>query len=130
MVDPAVQVLKGLKILLVEDSADNQLLVKRLLSRQGADVEVADNGKVGVQKALDSEYDLVLMDIQMPIMDGYTATRELRAKGYTRPIVALTAHAISEERQRCLSAGCDSHLVKPIDSKLLIETVAEFARAQ
>lgn len=118
--------LRGLRILAVEDSLDNQLLIQRLLSKRGAQVDIAVNGAEGVQKALADKYNMVLMDLQMPIMDGYHATAELRRQGYQRPIVALTAHALQEDRSRCLESGFDEHLTKPISPAALVQTIVHF----
>jgi PAS domain S-box-containing protein len=120
-------VLAGLNILLVEDSQDNQDIITFFLKKAGAKVDVADNGIDGVEKTLKGNYNVVLMDIQMPKMDGYQATIKLRAHGYKGPIIALTAHALKEERERCLQAGYSEHMTKPINRKLLIQRVAEFA---
>ncbi|MGE0527376.1 MAG: response regulator [Bdellovibrionales bacterium] len=120
--------LAGLDILLVEDLEENRELVERILTQAGASVETADNGEEGVRKALAGDFDIVLMDIQMPLLDGYAATMQLRAQGYRTPIIALTAHALKEERDRCLDAGCDSHLTKPIQRKTLIEQVRRAAQ--
>lgn len=117
--------LRGHSILVVEDSEDNQLLVKLFLNRMGLKVELARNGREGVDKALAFDYDMVLMDMQMPVLDGYQATAELRNKGFTKPIVALTAHAMKEDRDRCLRAGCSDYLTKPIDSKALSQVIAK-----
>lgn len=108
------------RVLIVEDGPDNQRIVSYLLRKAGLDVDIADNGLEGVEAAKASlsegrPYDLILMDMQMPVMDGYTATGTLRESGWTRPIVALTAHALKEEVDRCLSAGCDAFLRKPIE---------------
>lgn len=111
------------KVLLVEDSVDNQLLVRLLLKRVGISVDFANNGAEGVEMAEANEYDAVLMDMQMPVLDGYAATEQLRNDGYTKPIVALTAHAMLEDRTRILALGCDAHLTKPLDTRLLIETL-------
>ena len=119
--------LKGLHVLLVEDSSDNRMLIECILSQKGVIIDSAENGQVGVQKALQREYDLVLMDIQMPVYDGLQATAELRQKGYQKPIVALTAHAMKEERERTLSIGCNAHLTKPIEIPKLLNIVAELA---
>ncbi|PWU18540.1 MAG: hypothetical protein C5B49_07045 [Bdellovibrio sp.] len=113
--------LMGMKVLLVEDTADNQILVTQFLRLSGADVEVAANGHEGVQMALSNDFDVVLMDLQMPVMDGYLATKTLREKGYQKPIIALTAHAMSEERQRSLAVGCNEHLTKPMQRERLIQ---------
>jgi signal transduction histidine kinase len=114
----------GKKVLVVEDVLDNQMLTKLYLARKGMKVQFANNGLEGVQKALQDHYDVILMDMQMPVMDGYTATRQLRDQGYQRPIIALTAHAMKEDRERCLQAGCDDYLTKPLDSAALYETIS------
>ena len=116
-------------ILLVEDGADNQRLIGFLLKQAGARVTVAENGQEGLQLTLQahasgSPFDVVLMDMQMPVMDGYTATRKLREAGYARPIVALTAHAMVNDRQKCLDVGCDDYASKPIDRPHLLNIVA------
>ena len=127
MAPPKEKQLDGLKILLVEDAKDNQQLIHRYLSRQGAEVEIVENGLEGLQAALRGDYHLVLMDIQMPVMDGYTATSELRSRGYDKPIIALTAHAMSDVRQRCMDVGYTDHLPKPINSKELVQKIALYA---
>jgi CheY-like chemotaxis protein len=91
-------------------------------------VDIASNGMDGYQKALRKPYDVVLMDLQMPEMDGYTTTRKLRAEGYKKPIIALTAHAMSEVSEKCKEAGCDGYLPKPIVPKELIATIAAFTK--
>ena len=101
-------------VLVVEDSPDNQDLVTRYLIKVGATVEVVDNGLIAVQKAMTSPYDLILMDVQMPIMDGLTATKKLRAEGYKGPIAILTANALKEDKDKCLSAGANDYLTKPL----------------
>lgn len=121
--------LDGVRVLVVDDSPDNQQLIWRYLSKRGAVVETADNGFLGYRKALTGHFDVVLMDIQMPEMDGYTATQKLRSAGYAKPIIALTAHAMSEVRKKCLNVGCSDHLSKPINPKELIGAVARYAAA-
>ncbi|MCO6436413.1 MAG: response regulator [Phycisphaerae bacterium] len=116
------------RVLVVDDSPDNAALVTHLLRRAGADVAVAENGRESVTEALTAvqcgrPYDVVLMDMQMPVMDGYEATRELRRRGYAGPIVALTAHAMAEDRQHCLEAGCDEYLAKPVSRGDLLAAV-------
>ncbi len=120
--------LKDLRVLLVEDSPDNQELIWRYLSKYGARVEIADNGFEGIEKAMASDHDLVLMDLQMPVMDGYTATGKLRAKGYRKPIIALTAHAMADVRKKCQDVGCSDHLPKPINPTDLVRAIAFHAR--
>ena len=124
---PGVGALRGVSILLAEDSADNQQYLCTVLDNVGATVEVVENGKLAVARAETAAFDVLLMDMNMPEMDGYEATRRLRDRGYQRPILALTANAMSGDREHCLAAGCDAHLAKPIDRRQLIDTVAQFA---
>jgi PAS domain S-box-containing protein len=124
--DTNVMSLQGRKILLVEDAIDNQLLISRYLQKSGAIIDIANNGEEGVKKALSNEYELVLMDIQMPLVDGYEATSRLRQAGYTKPILALTAHALVEEKEKCLLTGCNGHLTKPINRQQLIENINKY----
>ncbi len=118
--------LMGLKILLVEDFEDNQIMMKMMLEEAGAIVDVAQNGADAVRMALGGSYDAVLMDIQMPVMNGYDATVELRDCGFDKPIIALTASAMKGELERCLGAGCTNFISKPVQSDELIEMVARY----
>ncbi len=118
---------KHLKVLLVEDSPDNQMLVERILVRAGMDVEIAKNGQEAVDLVKTGTYDVILMDMQMPVLDGYAATTQLRKSGYSKPVIALTAHAMAEERRRTFNAGCDAHLTKPLDFAKLVKTISQFA---
>jgi len=123
------------RILLVDDGEDNRRLLSVYLQAAGAKVVTAENGRIGVEKALESHaggqpFDLILMDMQMPELDGYSATALLRAKGYAAPIVALTANAMSEDRDKCLSAGCTEYLSKPIHRETLLATVARYLKNQ
>lgn len=120
--------LNGINVLLVEDAQINQILISRFLTSAGAKVEIANNGLEGMNKALQGDYGVVLMDIQMPEMDGYEATTKLRALGYDRPIIALTAHALKEDRDRCLQVGCSDYMTKPIDRKVLISQISHLAQ--
>ncbi len=116
----------GIKILLAEDCEDNQYLLKKILELAGAEVDVAENGKLAVERARAKHYDILLVDLQMPVMDGYEATAALRKEGFKTPIIALTAHSFQEERQRCLSGGFNEHLCKPVNRSALIESIQRF----
>ncbi|MBM3963247.1 MAG: response regulator, partial [Planctomycetes bacterium] len=119
------------RILLVEDSADNRRLLSVILRRAGASVELAGNGvealaAIDAATAVGAPFDLVLMDMQMPVMDGYTATRELRQRGWPGPVIALTAHSMEGDRERCLAEGCDGYETKPVRAERLVATCARF----
>ncbi|MBX2989092.1 MAG: response regulator [Bdellovibrionaceae bacterium] len=121
-------ILKGVKVLLVEDALDNQLLVRIYLEAHGAQLTMADDGPSGVKKAREGNFDVILMDIQMPGMDGFETMRTLRRGGDTRPIVALTAHALKEERLEALRSGFDDYMTKPIDRVELVRKIEMHAR--
>jgi len=121
-----------LRILLVEDSDDNRFLILSYLKKTPHQVDSAENGAVAFDKFKESAYDLVFMDMEMPIMDGYTTTREIRQwekenQRQPAPIIALTAHALQEYVHKSLDAGCDAHLSKPIKKAKFIETVNTWA---
>lgn len=116
-----------MRVLVVDDSPDNQILIGFFLSSAGASVDYADNGELGMKKALVGDYSMVLMDIQMPDMDGYEATRRLRKCGFEKPIVAVTALALQEFRDLSLCAGCNDHFTKPVDRSKLITLVECYA---
>ena len=128
MINDELPTIKG-RVLVVEDGNDNQCLIEHILRKAGAYVYVVENGAAGVDAAMTdlqrgNPFDIILMDMQMPIMDGYDATALLREKGYSGTIIALTAHAIKGEKEKCLEAGCDHYLSKPIDRAELIREIA------
>jgi len=119
------------RVLLAEDGEDNQRLISFHLERAGAQVTVVANGQLALDaieaaNAAGQPYGLVITDMQMPVMDGYTLARTLRARRVTTPLIALTAHAMAEDRQRCLDAGCDDYATKPIEKKVLVATCARW----
>lgn len=118
----------GLNILVVEDGKVNQIVITKQLNDAGACVEIAENGKIAVDKitANPAGYDIVLMDMQMPVMDGYEAAFRLRQSGYDRPIIAVTAHALTGDREKTLTVGCNAYLTKPVDKRQLIDTILRF----
>ena len=136
--DKSKSSLLGIHVLVVEDGPDNQRLISHVLKKHGATVEIAENGSVALSRLLSLDkveghevaspiVDVVLMDMQMPVCDGYEATSRLRAAGYSKPIVALTAHAMAGDREKCMAAGCDEYLTKPMDRAALIKTVKLYA---
>jgi CheY-like chemotaxis protein len=132
--EPARDAVIPCHILLVEDNAVNQVLAVRLLERQGHSVVVASNGREAVEAFSVKTFDLILMDVQMPVMNGYEATAAIREKeksgGGRIPIVALTAHAVKGDRERCLEAGMDGYLSKPIKSRELVDLVAAITQSK
>ena len=120
--------LKGLEVLVVDDTVENLRLVTLFLNQYGVEVDTASNGKQAIERTLNKKYDLVFMDIQMPIMDGYDATRKIRKSDTDIPIVALTANAFKEERDKSLAVGCNGHLTKPVNQKKLVSALAHFSR--
>jgi signal transduction histidine kinase/DNA-binding NarL/FixJ family response regulator len=115
--------LEGMRILLVDDGETNRKLIGLFLTRNGASVEIAENGALALHVAERSRFDAILMDMQMPVMDGYTATIRLREEGFTCPIIALTAHAMKGDREKCVAAGCSGYLAKPVNMDELVHTV-------
>lgn len=117
-------------VLLVEDNIENQKLIAKSIRRTGLSVDIAENGKIGVDMALSSNYDLVLMDMQMPVMGGLEATRQLRASGFTAPIVSLTANAMQEDKNSCFEAGANDYLAKPLDFNRFYEILSNHMPAE
>ncbi|MBN1547802.1 MAG: PAS domain S-box protein, partial [Syntrophaceae bacterium] len=120
-----------LNVLLVDDSEDNRFLVQAYLKNTNYNLDTAENGRIAIDKFQSRVYDLILMDVQMPEMDGYTATKEIRLiekekKLKHTPIIALTAHALKEDEEKSLAAGCDAHLTKPIRKPVLLETLKKY----
>jgi CheY-like chemotaxis protein len=113
------------KILLVEDNEMNRDMLSRRLQRKGYEVEIAVDGLEGVEKATTSRYDVILMDMSLPEIDGWEATRRLRTQERTQhtPIIALTAHAMSGDREKAIDAGCDDYDTKPIELQRLLSKI-------
>lgn len=123
---------RPLHILLVEDNEDNRTLIGFYLNKTDHQIDIAENGQIAVAKFKVNRYDLVLMDIQMPVLDGYSATAQIRAYELQHhlkrtPILALTAYALKEEMEKCLKVGCDAHLTKPIKKDKLLATINEYS---
>lgn len=117
--------LKG-NILLVEDNLNNQNIIAAYIGKLGPTVDIADNGKDGIEKTLQKKYDLILMDMQMPVLDGLEATRQLRESGNNTPIISLTANAMQEDRNKCLAAGANNYLSKPIEFNDFYATLTKY----
>jgi two-component system sensor histidine kinase/response regulator len=131
----AMSTFRGCKILLVEDNPVNQRVAQRTLQNLAAQVTIANNGAEALERIAAATFDAVLMDCQMPVMDGFTATRRIREwemqRGTKRlPIIALTANVMTEDRENCIAAGMDAHLGKPIEPAQVIETLSRFLKAQ
>ncbi len=114
------------KALVADDEPGNLKLTEIQLCRLGLDVVSVDNGQQAIDLALSQPFDMIFMDMQMPVIDGFTATSLIREKGVDTPIIALTAYAFSEDKQRCLDAGCDDYISKPVDSGTLHEIVKKY----
>lgn len=115
--------LNNLKILIVDDSEDNQNIFNYFLTSAGAITDLAENGKIAVEKAAVTNYDVILMDIQMPVLDGLAATKQIRKQGFRNPIIALTAHASIEAKLNCLEAGCVDLITKPVTGDILVKKI-------
>ncbi|MCP4941649.1 MAG: response regulator [Planctomycetaceae bacterium] len=119
--------LPDLRVLVVDDGKENRDLIGVLLEEAGATFATAENGEEAIALANASHWDVILMDVQMPVLDGNSATRQLRKQGYSKPIYALTAHAMQKALEESIDAGCDGVLTKPLDFDLLIQTLAKIA---
>jgi CheY-like chemotaxis protein len=127
LVPVETSLLRDVEVLIVEDAPDSQLLMAQILRRHGAKVSLANDGEEAIHKVADHDYDVVLMDLQMPVKDGFETTAELRRRGYRRPIVAVSAAAVKGDLDRAAAAGFDDHLVKPVPPQLLVKSVAQHA---
>ncbi len=116
--------LPACSVLVVEDGEENRELITLVLEQAGVEIDTAENGKIGVDKVSESNYDIILLDMQMPVMDGYEAARRMRELGVEVPIIALTAHAMKGDEEKCRAAGCSGFLTKPINIDKLIATLA------
>ncbi|WP_218109979.1 response regulator [Oligoflexus tunisiensis] len=126
----SLQSLAGRRILVVDDAEDNRLLLDLFLRNIGATVECVENAQLGISRALSKPYDAILMDIEMPDVDGYQATKQLREEGYQGPIIAITAHATQDVRFKCIQAGCNDFMTKPINRDSLLRQVGHLIKAK
>ncbi|QDU06500.1 Autoinducer 2 sensor kinase/phosphatase LuxQ [Gimesia chilikensis] len=131
IVKPVQAVNRTCSVLLAEDGEDNQRLISMLLRKEGAEVKLAENGEIAVRYAMHAleqgqPFDVILMDMSMPVLDGYGATQKLREQGYKLPIIALTAHAMSGDREKCIAAGCTDYATKPVNREKLREIIETY----
>jgi CheY-like chemotaxis protein len=132
---PALPSFRGRRILLVEDNVVNQRVAQRVLQRLAADVTLANNGAEALERIAETAFDAVLMDCQMPVMDGLTATRRIReaeagqGRGSRLPIIALSANVMSEDREQCMAAGMDAYLAKPLEPRRLADCLGRYLNA-
>ncbi|MDP2646228.1 MAG: ATP-binding protein [Desulfobacterales bacterium] len=124
--------IRPVRVLLAEDSEENRFVVQAYLKESPVQLDLAENGKIAFDKFLTTSYDMILMDMQMPVMDGYETTRRIRAWEKDRmmeptPIIAMTAHALTESRQKCLNAGCSDYLSKPVKKTSLLKTIQKYS---
>lgn len=117
------------RILIVDDNEDNRDVLSRRLQKRGFDVTCASGGKDGVEQARDDNPDLILMDMNMPELDGWDATRLIREQGVEVPVIALTAHAMQGDRERAIEAGCTDYHTKPVELEKLLELIEKLLGA-
>ncbi|MFI4912767.1 MAG: ABC transporter substrate binding protein [Sedimentisphaeraceae bacterium JB056] len=115
-------------VLVADDARTNQILIKKLLEKVGLDVTVVQDGSSAVDQAENKTFDMILMDIQMPVMNGYEATRRIREKGIETPIIALTANAMKTDREKCMNSGCNDYLSKPIERRRLAKVISTYIK--
>jgi CheY-like chemotaxis protein len=132
---PDPEALCGLRILVAEDDVVNQTLIRQMLCKAGADVAHVENGELAVNAALNAvargePFDAILMDMQMPVLDGYDAVGCLRRLEYELPVIAVTAHAMNDDRAECLAAGCDEFVTKPVNRRVLIAAILHVVHAR
>jgi PAS domain S-box-containing protein len=120
---PVAPAWQGVRVLVAEDNPVNQLVVETMLAKRGFEVDIAGDGEEALARLAEHEYAVVFMDCQMPNLDGYSATRRIRAEGLGVPVIAMTAHAMKGDRERCLEAGMDDYLTKPLRSEVLDEAL-------
>lgn len=118
------------EVLIVEDNQVNQLIAAKVLKDMGAQVSIVENGQEAVDKVSQENFDIIFMDIQMPVMDGYTASRTLRSKGYRKPIIGLSANVYKEDIDKCLEAGMNAHIAKPFTKQEIYTIVTTFVKKQ
>lgn len=116
------------RVLIADDEPGNQKLTEIHLCRLGLHVTAVDNGQQVIDTAMSQKFDMIFMDMQMPVIDGFKATTHLRQKGMNVPIIALTAYAFDGDRQRCIAAGCDDYISKPVDSDIMKSMVEKHCR--
>jgi len=124
--DSSEQVNFSGSVLVVEDIPVHQLLIKKLLEKMGLQVRIAADGNEAIQKALSKSFDMIFMDIKMPCMNGYEATKALRKQGVTTPIIAVSAYAMKGDEKKCIEAGCDAYIPKPIDRRELLKIIGKY----
>lgn len=115
--------LKSIKVLLAEDSSDNETVIRLFLEKEGAVLSYAQNGLEAIEAVKSADFDVILMDIQMPLLDGLEATRQIRHLGFKKPIIALTGQVLRDDADKSLKAGCDTHLSKPVRKEILIQEI-------